>query len=100
MTDREMLELAARSVGIDLQFNDKGASGYYGSWRGLPQWIEWDPSEDDGDALRLAVDLNFLFKHAFQNATAEENDRCNGDYRAAVRRAIVRVAAGIGMTED
>ena len=58
MTDREMLELAARAAGY-----------VFGEYGGKPArqvttkigaaWIYWNPREDDGDALRLAVDLYF-----------------------------------------
>ncbi|WP_175725121.1 hypothetical protein [Burkholderia ambifaria] len=95
MTDREMLEWAAKAAQYSVRFtSDEQCFRVDKDWTG-----QWNPMTDDGDALRLAVDLNFLFKHALLCAVAEENDRCNGDYRAATRRAIVRVAAGIGMTE-
>lgn len=86
MTDKELLELAAKAAGIFLtpeQFakectspwekemepfynQDKGCmSGYETifSFNGeLSGWgvIEWNPLTDDGDALRLAVKLNLL----------------------------------------
>jgi hypothetical protein len=84
MTDRELLELAAKASGLPLE---DGAFG-------LLDW--WNPLTDDGDALRLAVNMNLLEKHAFIDALHEENERCNGDYYSATRRAIVRAAAEIG----
>ena len=94
MTDREMLELAARAV-----------NG--GSWHPLTHNApngDWNPRDDDGDALRLAVYLEFEIDitstgvavrtrcglKVLVNKT-EEPDLC-----AATRRAIVRAAAEIG----
>ena len=64
----------------------------------------WNPLTDDGDALRLAVKLNFLVdSSAIQGATDAGDGttfyQCelhNGDPYAATRRAIVRAAAEIG----
>lgn len=95
MTDMELLKFAAKATGFN--FVTEGEEGTVYAWDGREP-TKWNPLTDDGDALRLAVDLNFLSKHALLYAVAEENDRCNGDYRAAIRRAIVRVAADIGLT--
>jgi hypothetical protein len=88
MTDRELLELAAKAG---------GNAGGYSRW--------WDPLEDDGDAFRLAVKLKLdLYCHeagAMVNDEAgnvfDENDR-REDPCAGARRAIVRAAAEIGRT--
>ena len=54
MTDRELLELAAKAAGIDLWHEDVFTNG-------LTQKVSangilcWNPLTDDGDALRLAV---------------------------------------------
>ena len=91
MTDREMLELAARAV-----------NG--GSWHPLTHNApngDWNPRDDDGDALRLAVYLEFEIDitstgvavrtrcglKVLVNKT-EEPDLC-----AAARLAITRAAA-------
>ncbi len=54
MTDREMLELAAKAAGI-------AWSQEYQCYLGEPDVngvrVKWLPREDDGDALRLAVKL-------------------------------------------
>lgn len=55
MTDRELLELAANAIGLDLCWNDAETPGYYSEWRGMPQWEVWNPLVHDGHALRLAV---------------------------------------------
>ena len=50
MTDRELLELAAKAAGYQL-----GPSGQYIVEDGIA--TGWNPLEDDGDALRLALDI-------------------------------------------
>lgn len=105
MTDRELLEAAAKACGIALEWNDKGESGYWGEWRGLPQWIEWDPLNDDGDALRLAVKLRLDIVWtrdvrdrvvAMLPGNVAWGENSASDPIAATRRAIVRVAAEVG----
>lgn len=90
MTDRELLDLAAKTANYEIERWD--------CW-GFAQTKErerWNPLKDDGDALRLEVDTNITNKHRFQEILAEENTACNGNYRKARRRAIVRAAAEIG----
>lgn len=110
MNDREMLELAAKACGIKyahLRF-DSGVSttkeGYF---------TQWNPLNNDGDALRLAVKLNLNID--FLSLPEGPSVRCFGDYDGYpssdsaccveilskhegrdVRRAIVRAAAEIG----
>ena len=102
MTDRKLLELAAKAAGYppdDSAWDDE----------------IWNPLEDDGDALRLAVrigiDLLFTAEDveavATQHARQEDQEMispwaCESwtlkpqDPYAATRRAIVRAAAEIG----
>jgi hypothetical protein len=97
MTDRELLELAAKAAGY------QGAEYEWGEWMeiryGLKEalWVEdiesyWNPLVDDGQALRLAVKLD-LFRKALGSPKPgiSHEDAC-----AAARRAIVRAAADIG----
>ena len=100
MTDRELLELAAKAAGYEYLWNIdslliKGSSG------------RWNPLTDDGDALRLAVKLGIeiipdlqvnevltaFMVGSYGYNTAEE---IGTDPLAATRRAIVRAAAEIG----
>ena len=53
MTDRELLELAAKAYGVEVEFDADGVC-----WKHWPSF-KWNPLEDDGDALRLAVRLGF-----------------------------------------
>lgn len=108
-TDRELLELAAK------------AAGYEWRWYGAPLgplfqikthnglWIFWNPLTDDGDALRLAVDLGLVcgrYSNTYwacrdsDDKVFRESGERNGIQNpyAATRRAIVRAAAAIGAT--
>ena len=100
MTDKELLELAAKAIGLTLRYNYLG---------GRDANQPWDPLEDDGDALRLAVELKMtvtiddsaytfaeaaLFNEAVFVDAIERHEK--SDPYAATRRAIVRAAAEIG----
>ena len=118
MTDRELLEAAAKAAGVkgqwmaeppdglneDPYFNFVLATGYI-----------WNPLTDDGDALRLAVKLSLLIApipyqpgiNAYGAVGASwpgqrfdlDYERFTDDPYAATRRAIVRAAAEIGRQE-
>lgn len=103
MSDRELLELAAKAAYIRVRCSDVGLfsrdDGQY--------WISWNPLTDDGDALRLAVKLEMQVSVGFRRIDAvivsdgDEASICasepkTGDLYAATRRAIVRAAAEIG----
>lgn len=108
MTDREMLELAAKAAGIELGEDriDCGVSvtDADGRHRSLPQW---NPLNDAGDALRLAVDLRIDLTHcepgciiaSHAHGDIKEGYGKGSDPLAATRRAIVRAAAEIGRTK-
>ena len=91
MNDRELLELAAKAAGY--KYSDLCFSGESGLvLLGDPMQTYWDPIADDGDALRLAVNLGLVVNPGC--AHDEKNDL--DDPYAATRRAIVRAAAEIG----
>ena len=103
MTDKELLELAARAAGIGCY--DPDHIGVYGIWvEDAGDEYYWNPLTDDGDALRLAVKLRICFGPNFDEDTAvafgrEGRNICEPygtDPYAATRRAIVRAAAAIG----
>ena len=80
MTDLELLKLAAKSV-----------NG--GAWHPITHDTpteSWNPLEDDGDALRLMTEDDFIAEfralHRYPSASYERN----------MRRATVRAAAEIG----
>jgi len=57
--------------------------------------VSWNPLDDDGDALRLAVKLNFFVYYfpEFESAIADFYDHENPE--ASMRLAIVHAAAVI-----
>lgn len=99
-TDRELLELAAKAAGIQLDFSIRGDfPPYYVNERGGHS--SWNPLTDDGDALRLAVALGLVVDCSRPSAALPftRHDYSlseGGNNAAATRRAIVRAAAEIG----
>lgn len=112
MTDRELLELAAKAAGYEIDFGDP-VNGWYAKGfdeNGDPaEW--WNPLNDDGDALRLAVNLCMDMYFGDVEGTATFNagsslgkgkpfryciEPTGNDPYAATRCAIVRAAAEIG----
>jgi hypothetical protein len=128
MTDRELLEKAAKAAGIEWipSETEKGRELEikFGLWLridGEPTCPRrrWNPLTDDGDALRLSVQLliqviqdrmGFVkvgWGTGFDSGTPTKDGSGpwywkewlsdhNGDRQAATRRAIVRAAAAIG----
>ena len=94
-SDHELLELAARAAGIRI-FDICGA------WCRCDTDEYWNPLTDDGDALRLAVNLDIVPRvingvaFAWRDGVCDIQEPHNGDPYAATRRAIVRAAAEIG----
>ena len=96
MTDRELLELAAKAAG-ELTPSWYGNTAYFDG-----VLCRWNPLTDDGDALRLAVKLGLLVDCASHCArplpdSIEWQEGSGPDECANTRRAIVRAAAEIGM---
>lgn len=96
MTDKELLELAAKAVGIDL------SDATFDAWGDVIQ-SKWNPLIDDGEALRLAVTLKLELgfpREAIVWSFGRKGEVCSENYSkdlySATRRAIVRAAAEIG----
>ena len=99
MTDRELLEAAARAAGLHTR-SDR-TSVWIVEDDGSPVH-RWNPLTDDGDALRLAVKLrlsiyfsNRLYKVA-PGIEAMMGDVCCEGGIEEVRYSIVSAAAAIG----
>lgn len=112
MSDREMLELAAKAAGIkvwrgsghqsDMLFRDASRP------TGVVTGVEWNPLTDDGDAFRLAAKLWISVSYDRLDQCINERrvfavhsrgvelEHLGEDGAAATRRAIVRAAAEIG----
>jgi hypothetical protein len=121
MTDRELLENAAKAAGLmSHEARQAERDALIGPDKAglcivsVSTW--WNPLTDDGDALRLAVRLG-LYARQFPNLDdgfdaplgmvevwrVDDDDpmhveflRSGDDRRVATRRAIVRAAAEIG----
>jgi hypothetical protein len=103
MTNKELLEFAAKAAGLEVVTPT------------MLKYGQWNPLTDDGDALRLAVKLGLdvcidtqleddpsTHVVGFPDNTARTIDDVvhhNGDPYAATRRAITRAAAEIGKTK-
>lgn len=111
MTDRELLELAAKAAGIEVVLHPN--RGYFPDlvFVSVVTGKNWNPLTDDGDALRLAMDLGItvgksnshLEKDQVIASTFREYgvgiwlfEHYGNDKYSAARRAIVRAAAEIG----
>ena len=105
MSDKELLELAAKAAGyLNLTPSAEGLHIETGSSRGGSGFY-WNPLTDDGDALRLAVKLQIIVGKYddYANAAGIGNDvdiviwnHEEKDPYATTRRAIVRAAAEMG----
>lgn len=108
MEDREMLELAAKAAGLDLEWCEpwQCMAKKRGVLDGYDRLTCWYPIRDDGDALRLAVKLNLTIKIIGDHVKVGwigcgerwpgEEAPTPSELLAATRRAIVRAAAEIG----
>lgn len=118
MTDRELLEYAAKAAGIRGEWCSIGYILRTDLPRGPDGGCEvFDPLTDDGDALRLAVTLGICIepyplyseqKHSVITKQRRRSDQMreanptecievyNSDPAAATRRAITGAAAEIG----
>lgn len=98
MTDREMLELAAKAAGINIVFFELRGRLACKKTEDWGPTNKWNPLEDDGDALRLAIGLNLIVhkKYAYTPTGKLFDETQRANTMAATRRAITRAAAEIG----
>ena len=97
MTDRELLELAAKAAGYEVARESDTGRGLL-----LTGVLHvWNPLESDGDAFRLVIRLKELdlWKDATQVEPKNIEGFWDGDPYAATRRAIVRAAAELGKSK-
>lgn len=101
MTDRELLELAAKAAGW-VSWDWLAGDGVLNVYDAEGRHAQFNPLTDDGDALRLAVKcgISLTMKPLGCMATdlglIDAYERFGDDPHAATRRAIVRAAAEIG----
>jgi hypothetical protein len=113
VSDRELLELAAKAAGIDYRHDN----AYWTHEDYCAFWsyddlcncgARWNPLTDDGDALRLAVKLGLHISQQLSYVAVMQPhggagshllqwiEKYNNDPYAATRRVITRAAAEIG----
>lgn len=100
MNDKELLELAAKATGYQVEYINATAGGYF--------WFpangqKWNPLTDDGDEARLeaALNLHVSWMPAIEQvwvgkADMEFVEHFGTDKQAARRLAGVRAAAELG----
>jgi hypothetical protein len=107
MTDRELLELAAKAVGLLIRWSEMKAC--IQRYRlpesvGYGRWVMWNPLTDDCDAFRLAGKLELDVMYRVVGGKRVEvlaaggpliQEFYEGEPYAAARRAIVRAAAEV-----
>jgi hypothetical protein len=102
MTDRELLELAAKAAGIGGAWSS--ARPGIRTLHSHSEDLVWNPLTDDGDALRLAVKLRLEIDihhtgiavrtpTGIKVLVSADDEQ---DAYTATRRAIVRAAGAIG----
>ena len=113
MTDKELLQLAAKASGLYVKSAWVNPDDMFmglivkPSKESSRQTItEWNPLSDDGDALRLATKLRLCIEFPSDKPYGPDRVFINNGYGivedviddpyAATRRAIVRAAAEIG----
>ncbi len=118
MSDKQLLQDAAKAAGIKLVFDPDGLPRDCTDMEPAMNIFSakvWNPIDDDGDALRLAVKLRlkiepYLLREStlrvcvateaqFTDTDYGFHEDCIADPYAATRRAIVRAAAEIGRSK-
>jgi hypothetical protein len=110
-SDKNLLRLAAKAAGYPISegYLEETTSCIYWVYIDSDEethppptdsvWTElWNPLIDDGDALRLVVNLNLDISVCVEGHVSV--DEYNDDPYAATRRAIVRAAAEIGKQKE
>lgn len=113
MTDRELIEAAAKAANIPGKWHESDDGWFMpGNQNGWASLVRWDPLENDTYAFRLMVELNLCVFHSWTYAQGENIPLANvvvdnaeqtvpsgeikgHDPRAATRRAIVRASAAL-----
>lgn len=113
MNDRELLELAAKAVGLNIKSyavdTDDNIIHLIVGRKFTKEKTAWNPLTNDGDALRLAVKLKLNIDHIGESVHASHNthdsspdgwSRDEVDRYANTRRAITQAAANILLAKE
>lgn len=101
---RELLELAAKAAGYNVDFADWRDCGGWTDYRKIPGGY-WNPSINDGDCARMcaALEIGTQWVGSWVECSHGEVFRTEEFYNdrlAAWRMAALRVAAEIGRQRD
>lgn len=115
MNDKELLEMAAKAASLENAEYAESVGGQWNIYHGEEgNKSTWNPLDDDGDALRLAVSLSLLIRHSANRMEAylmgyprtkasilfsydpDQKPYDQADKQSATRMAIVTAAAKIG----
>jgi hypothetical protein len=110
MTDRELIEAAAKAAGAKLTDYSDRTPDHWTIQHADGVWRAWNPLDDDGDAFRLAIALGFNVMTCGREGpetteiqiggavprTTFQSCSVAGRYEAT-RRAIVRAAAEVAL---
>lgn len=111
MDDRQLLEIAAKAICLELGKDTPWrtySDGYGFEWLNMDGSRvdrRWNPLNDDGDAFRLMADLGLAIDGTTTRCWAwksrggvnfPQQEEFDAGIRAAYRRAIVRAAADVG----
>ena len=117
LTDRELLELAAKAAGMEINREWQAARDLVSNPDKASLWIingssGWNPLRNDGDALRLAVELQLGISVPpvvdgrvevvtfYGPIISIVEQPINDDRQSATRRAITRAAAAIQLSKE
>ena len=110
---KELLDLAAKAIGIELNWNnwDGEINTYFSKETGFD--YTWLPHLRDGDAFRIASDLRLIVDFSSSSGITVKykdykievfvevaNTQTEEDYRAAARLAITRCAAMVQIERE
>lgn len=96
MTDRELLELAAKAAGL----HEWGFMADKLTHVVDDRFVFWDPLSDDRDALMLAIEMGFISHKTL--SPQESVDRFTGmnELSSGLRRFIVSAAARVQLSKE
>jgi hypothetical protein len=113
MTDKELLELAAKAAGYEIKFEPPAVGGAERCWRKLRDgaWKSWEPRESNDDCFRLETVLGMAPAWYRDGVGVNHKDGRaspivgfytdhNGDKDKARRYASTRAAAEIGKQKE
>lgn len=109
MTDRELLELAAKAAGLNIKSytvdNDGKLTHLIVGRKFTKERVAWNPRTNDGDSRRLQMQLKISLECTTHYAAASYQGfvvqkMYGSDQAATARSAVLQVAAEIGRNKQ